>query len=53
LPFDDPFSAFRDIAEAIDTIQQFTEGMDFEAFRTDVKTVAAVVGAVQSTIVSG
>lgn len=42
MPFEDPFNALRDIAEAIDAIQQFTEGMHFEAFRTDVKTVAAV-----------
>jgi uncharacterized protein with HEPN domain len=42
LPFDSPASAFRDIAEAVDDIQQFTEGMDFEAFRQDLKTIAAV-----------
>jgi hypothetical protein len=42
LPFDDPISAFRDIAEAIRSIEQFTEGMDFEAFRSDLKTIAAV-----------
>lgn len=42
MPFDSPASAFRDIAEAIDGIQQFTEGMDFEAFRLDLKTIAAV-----------
>jgi uncharacterized protein with HEPN domain len=42
LPFDCPASAFRDIAEAVDDIQQSTEGMDFEAFRQDLKTIAAV-----------
>jgi uncharacterized protein with HEPN domain len=42
LPFEDGVSALRDIADAIDHIQQFTEGMDFEAFRQDLKTIAAV-----------
>jgi uncharacterized protein with HEPN domain len=42
LPFDSPASAFRDLAEAIDDIQQFTEVMDLEVFRQDLKTIAAV-----------
>jgi len=42
LPFDNAVSANRDIADAIDSIQQLTEGMDFEAFRQDLKTTAAV-----------
>ena len=42
MPFDNAVSALRDIADAIDSIQQFTEGMDFEAFRQDLKTIAAV-----------
>lgn len=42
LPFDKPVSALRDIADAVVSIQQFTEGMDFEAFRQDLKTIAAV-----------
>jgi len=42
LPFDNPVSALRDIADAVDSIQQFTEGMDFESFRQDLKTIAAV-----------
>jgi hypothetical protein len=42
LPFDDPVSALRNIAEAIENIEQFTKGMDFEAFRNDLKTIAAV-----------
>ena len=42
LPFDSRVSALRDIADAFDSIQQFTEGMDFEAFRQDLKTIAAV-----------
>ena len=40
MPFDSPVSALRDIADAIDSIQQFTEGMDFEALRQDLKTIA-------------
>jgi len=42
LPFEAPASALRDIAEAIDHIERFTEGMDFEQFRVDPKTIAAV-----------
>ena len=42
MPFDNPVSALRDIADAIDSIKQFTEGMDFEPFRHDLKTIAAV-----------
>jgi uncharacterized protein with HEPN domain len=42
LPFDSPASAFRDIAEAVDDIQQFTDGMDVEAFRQDPQVIAAV-----------
>jgi uncharacterized protein with HEPN domain len=32
----------RDIAGAIEMIERFTAGMDFEAFREDPKTVSAV-----------
>jgi hypothetical protein len=32
----------RDIVDAIAMIEQFTSGMDFEAFRSNPKTVAAV-----------
>jgi uncharacterized protein with HEPN domain len=32
----------RDIVDAIGPIEAFTSGMDFEAFREDPKTVAAV-----------
>jgi uncharacterized protein with HEPN domain len=42
LPFRDPVDGLRDIRDAIDMIERFTEGMDFEAFREDPKTVAAV-----------
>lgn len=34
--------SLRDIAEAIDNINHFTESMDFEGFREDLKTIAAV-----------
>ena len=42
MPFDAPKAWLRDIAEAVDDIQQFTQGMDAEAFRADAKTRAAV-----------
>jgi uncharacterized protein with HEPN domain len=42
LPFRDADSSLRDIANAIDMIEQFTRGMDFNAFREDPKTIAAV-----------
>ena len=42
MPFRDPVDGLRDICDAIDMIERFTEGMDFEAFREDSKTVAAV-----------
>lgn len=32
----------RDILDAIEIIEEFTTGMDFDQFRTDPKTVAAV-----------
>ena len=42
MPFRDPVDSLRDILDAIDMIERFTDGMDFEAFREDPKTVAAV-----------
>ena len=42
MPFSSPESSFRDILVAIGMIEQFTSGMDFETFRDDPKTVAAV-----------
>jgi uncharacterized protein with HEPN domain len=42
LPFKEPALPLRDILAAIAAIESFTEGMDFEAFRTDAKTVSAV-----------
>jgi len=38
----EPSLSLRDIADAIDAIRQFTDGMDFDAFQHDLKTIAAV-----------
>ena len=42
MPFRDTNRSLQDIAEAVSLIEQFTARMDFEAFREDPKTVAAV-----------
>jgi len=42
LPFKEPSLSLRDISDAIDMIERFPLGMDFDAFRDDPKTVAAV-----------
>ena len=42
MPFREPALPLRDIVDSIDAIESFTEGMDFEAFRVDAKTIAAV-----------
>ena len=42
MPFKDPSIPLTDIQEAISSIQDFTSGLDFEDFRQDQKTVAAV-----------
>jgi uncharacterized protein with HEPN domain len=42
LPFRDTALWLRDIADSIEMVEQFTAGMDFESFRGDAKTVAAV-----------
>jgi uncharacterized protein with HEPN domain len=42
LPFRDVDRLLLDIAEAIGMIDAFTEGMDFERYSEDPKTVAAV-----------
>jgi uncharacterized protein with HEPN domain len=42
LPFKDENNSLRDIVDAIGMIEAFNSGMDFEAFREDPKTVAAV-----------
>jgi uncharacterized protein with HEPN domain len=42
LPFREPALSLRDILDAIDMIVEFVCGMYLEAFREDLKTVAAV-----------
>jgi uncharacterized protein with HEPN domain len=42
LPFREPSLQLVDIQEAIIKIKDFTTGMDFEEFRQDPKTIAAV-----------
>jgi len=42
LSFRPPPLSLRDIADAISLIEEFTLGMDFETFREDPKTIAAV-----------
>jgi uncharacterized protein with HEPN domain len=49
LPFKDEFTLLPDIVAAIGPIEQFTAGMEFEAFREDPKTVAAVERKFQIT----
>ncbi|MFZ1007165.1 MAG: HepT-like ribonuclease domain-containing protein [Candidatus Sulfotelmatobacter sp.] len=42
MPFRDAHTSLHGIADAILLIEQFTAGMDFDAFREDPKTIAAV-----------
>lgn len=42
MPFREPRLSLRDNSDAIDMIEEFTHGMDFDAFRSDAKTSAAV-----------
>jgi uncharacterized protein with HEPN domain len=42
LPFKDADKLLRDITDAIEMVEHFTEGMDFEEFRADPKTISAV-----------
>lgn len=42
MPFREPSLSLRDIVASIGAIERFTEGMDFEAFQADAKTIAAV-----------
>lgn len=39
----DPVLCFKDILRAMETIQSFVAGMDFDAFNHDVKTKSAVL----------
>jgi len=42
LPFRDEDSLLQHITNAIELIEQFTAGMNFDQFREDPKTIAAV-----------
>lgn len=42
MSFKDFGRAFRDIANAISLIEEFTSGMNFDRFRQDPRTIAAV-----------
>ena len=42
MPFRDTDRSLRDIVDAVVMIEQFTVGLEFDAFREDPKTVAAV-----------
>ncbi len=42
MPFRDNSTHFRDILDAIDHIDEFLNGIDFEAYQEDLKTKSAV-----------
>ena len=42
MPFRDVWLSLQDILDAINQIQGFTAGLEFDAFRADAKTMAAV-----------
>jgi uncharacterized protein with HEPN domain len=48
LPFREPVLPLGDILEAIGMIEQFVDGFDFDAFRSDPKTVSAVERKLQT-----
>ncbi len=48
MPFRDANSSLRDIVDAIGMIETFTAGMDFDQFREDPKTIAAVERKLQA-----
>jgi uncharacterized protein with HEPN domain len=47
MPSKNPAQRLSDIVDNIDSIQAFTAGLDFPAFRADQKTVYAVVRALE------
>ena len=47
MPSKNPAQRMRDIVENIDAIAVFTNELDFDAFRSDRKTVYAVVRALE------
>jgi uncharacterized protein with HEPN domain len=42
MSFNDPLQSYKDIFDAVTSIAEFTNGIDFEAFRQDPKTITAV-----------
>jgi hypothetical protein len=42
LPFNEPSLSLADIRDAIAAVEEFTKDMDFDTFREDPKTIAAV-----------
>lgn len=42
MPFNDPALHLRDMIECINLIENFTDGMNLNVFRDDLRTVAAV-----------
>jgi uncharacterized protein with HEPN domain len=42
LPFNEPSLSLADMRDAIADIERFTKDMDFDTFREDSKTIAAV-----------
>ena len=42
MPFSEPSLSLADIRDAVTAIEQLTKDMDFDAFRKDPKTIAAV-----------
>ena len=42
MPFSEPLLSLSDIRDAISAIEEFTNGMDLNAFRNDLKTTAVV-----------
>lgn len=48
MSFRGPVIALRDIVESIESIEAFKAGMDFDSFRSDPKTIAAVERKLQT-----
>ena len=42
MPFKDSVLPLKDILESVESIEEFTLGLTFEAFERDLKTIAAV-----------
>jgi uncharacterized protein with HEPN domain len=48
LPFSEPSLSLADIRDAVAAIEEFTKNMDFDTFREDPKTIAAVERKLQA-----